>query len=127
MKSFKTFVEDVGGMAVAPTNNVGSGQIAGVGIGPKGEPGVPGKILRRKKISDFKKFTTESTFMGHKVFSVDSDTFHNARMGKRKYSRWDKASGGNPEISEYGRKSRKPIIVADKSGAMYFLRHPNKK
>lgn len=34
-----------------PTNNVGSGNIAGIGVGPQGEPGGKGKttILRRKK------------------------------------------------------------------------------
>jgi hypothetical protein len=31
---------------VAPTNNVGGGSIAGVGVGPQGEPGV--KKVKRK-------------------------------------------------------------------------------
>lgn len=41
----------------APTNNVGGGQVAGLGVGPKGEPGVHKKkklipfisFVRRKK------------------------------------------------------------------------------
>lgn len=41
----------------APTNNVGGGQVAGLGVGPKGEPGVNKKkklipfisFVRRKK------------------------------------------------------------------------------
>ena len=34
---FKHMGEELGGV---PTNNVGSGNIAGVGVGPQGEPGV---------------------------------------------------------------------------------------
>ena len=34
---FKHMSEDMGAV---PTNNVGSGNIAGVGVGPQGEPGV---------------------------------------------------------------------------------------
>jgi len=30
----------------APTNSVGGGGVAGVGIGPQGEPGIPKKKLR---------------------------------------------------------------------------------
>jgi len=36
----------------APTNSAGSGQIAGIGVGPKGEPGVG----QRKKPMLFKSF-----------------------------------------------------------------------
>lgn len=32
--------EDVGMMGGAPTNNVGAGEIAGLGVGPQGEPGI---------------------------------------------------------------------------------------
>lgn len=39
----------VGGV---PANNVGGGQIAGLGVGPKGEPGVG----KRKKPMPFKSF-----------------------------------------------------------------------
>jgi len=37
--------EDEGG---APTNNVGSGQIAGAGVGPQGEPGVSPNYQRKR-------------------------------------------------------------------------------
>lgn len=48
MKTFKQFLEEDGEGAVAPVNNVGGGAIAGVGIGPQGEPGVSPK---RKKLN----------------------------------------------------------------------------
>lgn len=43
----KTLREEV------PTNNVGSGKIAGAGVGPQGEPGVPRK---KKKVDPFRVF-----------------------------------------------------------------------
>ena len=132
MKSFRRFLEeDMGGLGVAPTNNVGSGNIAGVGVGPKGEPGVPGRLLRRKKLKPLsvdKVNESSSSFMGHKVFEVGSNVFHNSRFGKKKYSRWIKATENNADVIHYGKKTRKPIIVADKStGSMYFFRHPRDK
>ena len=36
----------------APTNSVGGGQIAGLGVGPQGEPG----IKRKKKVASFISF-----------------------------------------------------------------------
>jgi hypothetical protein len=44
----------VGG-AVVPANNVGGGNIAGLGIGKQGEPGVNPK--KKKKVVPFKTFT----------------------------------------------------------------------
>jgi hypothetical protein len=35
-----------------PVNNAGDGEIAGLGVGPKGEPGVG----KRKKVMPFKSF-----------------------------------------------------------------------
>lgn len=52
-------------------NAVGGGNIAGLGIGPKGEPGV-----------------RVSKFAGHKVIHVDSDTFNKLKHGKRKNKHW---------------------------------------
>jgi hypothetical protein len=46
MKTFKQFLEEDGEGATAPANNVGCGAIAGVGIGPQGEPGVN---MKKKK------------------------------------------------------------------------------
>lgn len=36
----------------APTNNVGSGNIAGTGVGAQGEPGGPNNLFKKKKLSD---------------------------------------------------------------------------
>jgi hypothetical protein len=38
----------------APTMNVGGGQIAGIGVGPQGEPGVPKR--KKRKVIPFKTF-----------------------------------------------------------------------
>ncbi len=48
MKKFNTLKEELGSI-------VGSGQIAGAGIGPQGEPGVPVGITTTKRKSDFPK------------------------------------------------------------------------
>jgi hypothetical protein len=168
----------------APANSAGGGAIAGIGVGPQGEPGVqPGtqqnilaRMLRRKKLeqeekwsNEYKKsidcsnpkgfsqkahcagrkarqagrdtksdpikewFIIESTFAGNKVFVVPSDYYHNCKMGKSRYHKYEKYVG-NDEIGEtirkYGRdrKNRnKPIIVQDeRTGAMTYLRYGGK-
>jgi len=51
MKRFKEVAEDiVNKMEDAPANAVGGGNIAGVGVGPDGEPGVNPKKKKTKKI-----------------------------------------------------------------------------
>lgn len=47
--------ESEGMVGGAPVNNVGSGDIAGLGVGTQGEPGVNKK--NKKKIMPFKMFT----------------------------------------------------------------------
>lgn len=48
--------EEFGGMVGgAPINNVGDGNIAGLGVGPQGEPGVNKR--RKKQVVPFKTFT----------------------------------------------------------------------
>jgi len=46
--------EDVGMVGGSPTNNVGDGNIAGLGIGKQGEPGVD--LKRKKKVMPFKSY-----------------------------------------------------------------------
>jgi hypothetical protein len=41
----------------APTMNVGAGKIAGLGVGPQGEPGV--KLKKKKELIPFKMFTRQ--------------------------------------------------------------------
>jgi hypothetical protein len=53
IKKIQTLIREDGGCS-CPTNSVGGGNIAGVGVGPQGEPGgkkvVMGKINRRKRL-----------------------------------------------------------------------------
>lgn len=42
-------------MSEVPTNNAGSGNIDGIGIGPKGEPGVKKKKLRNLLLTVIKR------------------------------------------------------------------------
>ena len=53
MKKLKE--DGVGMVGGSPTNNVGGGAIAGLGVGPQGEPGV--KKGQKKKVMPFKMFT----------------------------------------------------------------------
>lgn len=39
-----------------PTVSASSGSIAGIGVGPQGEPGVPPKPMTKKPLKRFKKF-----------------------------------------------------------------------
>lgn len=159
----------------APANAAGSGAVAGLGVGPQGEPPGPQSILtrmlKRKKLEqeekwsqDYKKSIdcsnpkgfsqkahcagrkarqagrdtksepiTEAMFAGNQVFVVPSDYYHNCRVGKQRYHKYEKYVGKD-EIGEtirrYGRdrKNRnKPIIVQDeKTGAMTYLRYGGK-
>ena len=45
MKTFKQFKEEMG----AGASVVGTGQIAGAGVGPQGEPGVPAGVTIQTK------------------------------------------------------------------------------
>jgi hypothetical protein len=100
----------------APANAAGTGGIAGIGVGPHGEPG--GKVKRKK-------------FAGHEVFEVDGDTFHKSQFGKTKHGRYKKYVGEDETgqaIRSFGRKNKgKAIIVMHPStGAMSYLRRYGK-
>lgn len=99
--------------AAAPTMAAGSGAVAGIGVGPFGEPGG----YRPK------------TFAGCRVFEVDSAIFQKCRFGKKKYARYEQYVGVGPvgeEIKNYGRKYRKKgiILVDAMTGSMFYLRRP---
>ena len=99
----------------APGNSAGAGNIAGIGVGPQGEPGGRAK----------------GKFAGHVVYHVDPDTFHKSRMGKPKKARYKSLVGEDDtgkDIRAYGRKNAgKGIIISDpRTGAMTFLRRPGK-
>jgi hypothetical protein len=50
--------ENVGMVGGAPANSVGSGDIAGLGVGPQGEPGV--KLRNKKKVMPFAIFARKT-------------------------------------------------------------------
>lgn len=104
----------------APAMSAGSGAIAGIGIGPQGEPGIShSTMLKRKK------------FAGMDVFEVNADWFQRARFGKKKHARYEHYVG-NDEIGEairaYGNEDySRPIIIQDeRTGAMCYLRYGKK-
>jgi hypothetical protein len=92
-------------------NVVGRGAIAGT----DGNPPVGKTVMMRR-------------FAGNDVFVVDTKRYNGARLGKRKYLKYE-TYVGNDEIGnairEYGRKyPKKPIILQDdKTGSMIFLRY----
>jgi hypothetical protein len=94
----------------APANSVSSG---GVDLSPH----------KRKK----KKIEIEE-FAGKKVFVVSAQRFWDSRLGKAKYSRYEKYVG-NDEIGEairvYGRTyPKRPIILKNSgNGAMLYLKY----
>jgi hypothetical protein len=87
--SEEEFDEDEGG---APTNSAGGGQVAGIGVGPSGEPGVPPRKLKlvngpavdprmfRDKI--FKRTLPVAESEEHKQLAADIHSFL-AKHGKR--------------------------------------------
>lgn len=91
--------------------SAGSGAIAGIGIGPQGEPGVN---MRRDK--------------GITIFTVPTLKFMNARVLKRKYQRFENYINDptlGKQISEYANRHFNEAIVLEdeRTGAMCFLRY----
>lgn len=101
---------------IAEEVSAGGGAIAGLGVGPQGEPGrsaVLQPMLRRKK------------FAGHEVFEVKSDMYHRARMSRKKGQHWRTYLDEDEyyeEIRDYARKNKgKAIVLQDENtGAMFF-------
>lgn len=83
-------VSAIGALPSGPTNVVGSGQIAGVGVGPQGEPGGPkvkmGSMVRRK-YSDF----SENSVLNI-VKSVVSEAIENREVAAELFMRCRNAS-----------------------------------
>jgi len=109
-KYLKQMSED-GAIAMSPTNNVGGGDIAGLGVGPQGEPGI-----KRKK------------FAGSTVFTVPSKNFVMAKMLKRKGARFESYLGDPilaKEIADYAHKhwSEGIVLEDETTGAMVYLRY----
>jgi len=110
-------------------NSVGGGGIAGLDIGltakKKKEDTDKAKALRKQMVGEE---VQRTTFAGKDVFIVDSETYYNCRLGKKKYGRYEKYVGNGEvgqTIREYGLKyPRRPIILQNgESGPMLFLKY----
>jgi hypothetical protein len=81
-----------------------------------------GKMTRRKP---------PSTFGGKAVFKVNSDSFHKAMHGKKKFKHYRSYVSGElgEEIRQYSLDyPNEPIILEDeKTGAMVYLKHGKRK
>lgn len=145
---FFTIAED------APANNVGDGNIAGLGVGPQGALGIkmPARIRYKRKnaqkqnqtlndISLMKRKTLQedakiSSFAGEQTFIVPSSVFQEARYAKSHGRHWRTYIGedGTSEstihqhIRAYAAKNpKKPIILQDeRTGAMMYARYGKK-
>ena len=131
MKDFTEFQEDVKKKKNEEiANSVGGGGVAGLDIGlthkKKKEDEKKAKALKKKmKIDEEVKM---GTFAGKQVFVVDSDTYHQCRLGKKQYARYEKYVGKNNvglAIREYGLKfPKRPIILQNgENGPMLYLRY----
>ena len=101
----------------APVNSVAGG---GVNLDPH--------IKKKKKKEELDESIQMSSFAGKQVFVVDSDTYHQCRLGKKQYARYEKYVGKNNvglAIREYGLKfPKRPIILQNgENGPMLYLRY----
>jgi len=83
---------------------------------------------KKKKRQTIGEEVQRTTFAGKDVFIVDSDTYYNCRLGKKKYGRYEKYVGDGEvgqTIREYGLKyPRRPIILQNgESGPMLYLKY----
>jgi len=109
--------------------SIGSGGTAGLDIGltykKKKEDVKKAKALRKQLVGEA---VQRTTFAGKDVFIVDSETYYNCRLGKKKYGRYEKYVGNGEvgqTIREYGLKHpKRPIILQNgESGPMLFLKY----
>ena len=83
---------------------------------------------KKKKKQTIDEAVKRTTFAGKDVFIVDSETYYNCRLGKKKYGRYEKYVGNGKvgqTIREYGLKyPRRPIILQNgESGPMLYLKY----
>jgi hypothetical protein len=126
------FEEEAGGMCV------GAGAIPGIGGSTNGpgtgdskmsawlrEPGVSKKNQHKHTVLRREDFASSA------VFEVDSHTFHNARLEKRKFKRWKTyldEDDALSEVREYARHNpHKPIILKNgRTGEMMVAKYGKK-
>lgn len=122
----------------APANSAGSGEIAGLGVGPQGEPGVKKTKYKKKNEKDTAilmglirrkmNIAEETTFAGKQVFVVPSSVFNEMKLQKRKGTHWSTYIQENDymtPIREYANKNPKKavIIQCENTGAMLYARY----
>jgi hypothetical protein len=117
----------------APTVNAGSGNIAGIGVGPKGEPGVSPSVQKRHAKNVLRRAPPQAlpmgTFWGQKTFIVPDRMVNEVRMQKRKGKWWTNYLGENDDISnairEYANANPcEPIILEGENyGHIVFARY----
>jgi hypothetical protein len=126
--SREKYIINEDGEGLPPTNNTGSGAVAGQGVGNKGEPGKNPK--KKKKITILRRSPpiNEETMAGNQVFEVEPEFFHKCVLGKKRYAKYVDYVGDNEigqQIRQYGLSNPgKPIVIRNKSThAMSFLRY----
>lgn len=129
----------------APTVNAGSGNIAGIGVGIKGEPGVSpaaqkkryGKtrtpllfpdLMKRSEPNNVISNRHKGQFAGAAVFEVNSKLFHNLTLSKRKGKHWRtylEEDDCYAEIREWAVKHPKSKIVIqnEQTGEMRYIKY----
>ena len=116
-EDYKRFFEEMGNVAPTAPDSGGIQYQAPV-LGQK----------KKKKKQTIDEAVKRTTFAGKEVFIVDSETYYNCRLGKKKYGRYEKYVGNGEvgqTIREYGLKyPRRPIILQNgESGPMLFLKY----
>ena len=124
----------------APTNNVGSGAIAGTVGDPPVSRKAQRKIQRREKSTPTPVIINMmrrkapvmaeecETFAGAVVFEVSTEVFYNTKNQKRKHKTWRKYLEEDDclaEIREYANKHpHKPIVLKNRTtGEMLYARY----
>jgi hypothetical protein len=101
----------------APVNNAGGGNVAGLGVGPQGEPGRSSSLMFKR-----------GKFAGKDTFIVPTKMFHKGQLSKKKGQHWKSyftEDEGFNEIREFAIKNpKKAIILQDENtGALYVAKY----
>ena len=119
----------------APTNNAGGGEIAGLGVGAKGEPGISASVRKKHKSRIMRRSPPQALpmgwFAGKPTFKVPNSVYENVKLAKRRYQHWTKYLQEDEvgrAIREYANKNPgKPIVIeCERTGYMVFARYGKK-
>ena len=108
------------GSYVDEENTAGGGAVAGIGVGPQGEPGRPSQLMQMARRG--------KKFMGVETYIVPSRVFNQIREAKRKGKHWRKfldEDDAYHHIRVEAKKNKKgAIIIEDENtGALIFARY----